>query len=94
MNFSFEFLKIRGDEPRIRSRKGRGWLRKRERPPTDTATTATKTALLRSAQSTDLQEREASGRSIVSLEDLSKDNVALAPAQVFKHLPNVSVLCV
>lgn len=43
-------------------------------------------ALLRWAQSTDLQEREAmSGRSIVSLEDLSKDNVALAPAQVFKQ---------
>ena len=42
-------------------------------------------ALLRWAQSTDLQEREASGRCIVSLEDLSKDNVALAPAQVFKQ---------
>ena len=42
-------------------------------------------ALLRWAQSTDLQEREASGRCIVSLDDLPKDNVALAPAQVFKQ---------
>jgi hypothetical protein len=43
-------------------------------------------ALLRWAQSKDLQEREAmSGRSIVSLEDLSQDNVALAPAQAFNR---------
>jgi hypothetical protein len=43
-------------------------------------------ALLRWAQSTYLQERETmSGRSIVSLEFLSKDNVALAPAQAFKR---------